>query len=251
MGLINLTTNLKSLRYGNDQLGGGNSGQPYIKVSIPEGFNDLQLSNNDFILRGGALAAKNSATDILRLGKMFADTKSPSGILFIAKQNLLSRTAVRTQASTGLLNEGVYTPLSTLAEAGLVAFGGHVNKQGLNPFAGIGTGGYSKGTYLQALAIQTINIGDSVENRLVQLFGYKIVPSSAYKRNALKDTNDVNTSSGDILITYKGGPGSILGVGKTNINIARTNNGGRLQTAYNPIELNPKQGGANFYNNRI
>jgi hypothetical protein len=49
VGLINLTTNLKSLRYGKDQLGGGYSGQPYIKASIPEGFNDLQLSNNDFI----------------------------------------------------------------------------------------------------------------------------------------------------------------------------------------------------------
>lgn len=244
--LVKMTTNLKSLRYGNDQLGGGNSGQPYIKASIPEGFNNLQTSNNDFILRGGALAAKNSATDVLRLGKMFTDTKSPNGALFVAKQNLLSRTAVRTQASTGLLNEGVYTPLSTLAEAGLVAFGTHVNKQGLNPFAGIGTGGYYDGTYLQALANQTINIGSPAENRLVQLFGYKILPSTAYKPNALKNTNDVNKSSKDILITYQGGPGSILGVGKTNINIARTNNGGALQTAYNPIEFNPKQGSTNF-----
>ena len=43
MGLIDLKTNLKSLRYGNDQLGGGNSGQPYIKTPIPEGFNNLLL----------------------------------------------------------------------------------------------------------------------------------------------------------------------------------------------------------------
>lgn len=248
MGLVNLSTNLKSLRYGNDQLGGGNSGQPYIKVPIPDGFNDLQLSNNDFILRGGALAIKNSAIDILRLGKMFIDTKSPSGILFIAKQNLLSRTAVRTQASTGLLNEGVYTPLSTLAEAGLVAFGGHVNKQGLNPFAGIGTGGYFKGTYLQALAIQTINIGDPAENRLVQLFGYKILlPSlTGIRRTELKNTNNINTSSEDILISYQGGPGSILGIGKTNINVARNNSGGLLQTNYDPVKFNPKMGTANF-----
>jgi len=242
VGLVNLTTNLKSLRYGKDQLGGGYSGQPYIKASIPEGFNNLQLSNNDFILRGGALAARNSATDVLRLGKMFTDTKSPNGVLFVAKQNLLSRTAVRTQASTGLLNEGVYTPLSTLAEAGLVAFGGHVNKQGLNPFAGIGSGGYYDGTYLQALAVQTINIGDPIENRLVQLFGYKIVPSTAYKPNVLKNTNDINKSSDDILITYQGGPGSILGAGKTNINIARTNSNGLLQTTYDPAKFNPKPG---------
>jgi hypothetical protein len=232
---------MKSLKYGNDQLGGGNSGQPYIKVPIPDGFNDLQLANNDFILRGGALTARDSATDVLRLGKMFADTKSPNGVLFIAKQNLLSRTAVRTQAS-GTPNGGIYTPLSTLAEAGLVAFGGHVNKQGLNPFAGIGAGGYYDGTYLQALKEQTINVGSSNENRLVQLFGYKVLPQNVYKPNALKDTNNVNKSSEDILITYQGGPGSILGVGKTNINIARTNNDGPLQTAYNPIKVSPKPG---------
>jgi hypothetical protein len=248
VGLVNLTTNLKSLRYGNDQLGGGNSGQPYIKASIPEGFNNLQTSNNDFILRGGALAARNSATDVLRLGKMFKDTKSPNGVLFVAKQNLLSRTAVRTQASTGLLNEGVYTPLSTLAEAGLVAFGTHVNKQGLNPFAGIGTGGYYDGTYLQALKSQTVNDAPSAGNRLVQLFGYKILLPylTGIRRDELKNTNNINTSSDNILITYQGGPGSILGVGKTNINVARTNNGGLFQTSYDPIKFNPKLGTANF-----
>jgi hypothetical protein len=244
MGLIDLKTNLKSLRYGNDQLGGGNSGQPYIQTPIPEGFNNLLLSSNDFILRGGALTAKNSALDISRLTKMFNDPKSINGQFFIAKQNLLSRTAVRTQAS-GILNEGIYTPLSTLAEAGLVGFGGHVNKQGLNPFAGVGSGGYYDGTYLQALANQTINIGESTENRLVQLFGFKIIDFQSPQRN-LKNTNNINTLSNNTLITYDGGPGSILGVGKTNINIARTNNGGLLQTIYNPNKFNPKLGTANF-----
>lgn len=245
MGLVNLKTNLKSLRYGKDQLGGGYSGQPYIQAPIPDGFNNLQLSNDDFILRGGALAARDSTTDVLRLGKMFADPKSPNGVLFIAKQNLLSRTAVRTQASTGLLNEGIYTPLSTLAQAGVIASGTHLNKQGLNPFAGVGTGGYYDGTYLQALANQTINIGESTENRLVQLFGFKIIDFQSPQRK-LKNTNNINTLSNNTLITYNGGPGSILGVGKTNINIARTNNGGLLQTIYNPNKFNPKLGTANF-----
>ena len=197
MGLVNLTTNLKSLRYGKDQLGGGYSGQPYIKASIPEGFNDLQTSNNDFILRGGALTARNSATDVLRLGKMFTDTKSPNGILFVAKQNLLSRTAVRTQASTGLLNEGVYTPLSTLAEAGLVAFGTHVNKQGLNPFAE--TGAYSNNSNLYGVKIKTTQ--PAAENRLVEIFNTK--------QNVANESINIRS--------YSGGPGSILGVGKTNI----------------------------------
>ena len=211
MGLVNLSTNLKSLRYGKDQLGGGYSGQPYIKASIPEGFNDLQLSNNDFILRGGALAARNSATDILRLGKMFKDTKSPNGILFIAKQNLLSRTAVRTQTS-GILNEGIYTPLSTLAEAGLVAFGGHVKKQGLNPFAG--TGAYSNNSSLYGVKIK--NNQPSAENRLVNLYQAQQINFTSKPFG-----NGVTLNKGNInVLSYTGGPDSILGLGNTNIRYA-------------------------------
>ena len=65
--------------------------------------------------------------------------KNPKGLLFTAKQNLLSRVSPKTEASFGLaygngtINAGVYTPLSTLAQAGVVAFGGHLEKQGLDP----------------------------------------------------------------------------------------------------------------------
>ena len=142
MPLIDLHTNLKDLKYGQDTPGGGSSNQPYIKspISVDASSTLYNYLGSDFLLRGGVLGAVlDSATDVVRLGKFFIDLKSPNGLLFTLKQNvLLSRTAVRTQASTGLLNEGVYTPLSTLAEAGLVAFGGHVNKQGLNPFAETG-----------------------------------------------------------------------------------------------------------------
>ena len=101
MGLIDLKTNLKSLKYGKDTIGGGYSGQPYIQTPIPDSFNDL-VPDEDFILRGGANAARDAATDVKRLTKMFIDTKSPNGILFIAKQNLLSQTAVRTQTTDGV-----------------------------------------------------------------------------------------------------------------------------------------------------
>jgi hypothetical protein len=213
MGLIDLKTNLKSLRYGNDQLGGGNSGQPYIQTPIPEGFNNLQLSSNDFILRGGALTAKNSALDISRLTKMFHDPKSINGQFFIAKQNLLSRTAVRTQAS-GILNEGIYTPLSTLAEARLVGFGGHVNKQGLNPFAG--SGAYSTNPNLYGVKVKNNQFIE--DNRLVSLYS-SINVGIPNRLNGFTLNNGVN------VLTYDGGPGSILGVGKTGIRYAseRTN----------------------------
>jgi len=218
MGLRDLRTDLKSLRYSGDTIGGGTSNQPYIKAKIPDGFNDLQDANNDFILRGGILAARDSAVDILRLGKMFIDTKSPSGLLFIAKQQLLSRIAVRTQTSGRLLNEGVYSPLNTLAQAGLVAFGGHLKKQGINPFAG--TGAYSNNNSLYGVRVKNTQPID--ENRLVRLAsGEKIT------------LNGITLNDGINVMTYSGGPGAPLGIGKTGIRYA----GAEQRTGENNVKF--------------
>jgi hypothetical protein len=207
MALINLTTNLKSLKFGNDQFDGGSSNQPYIQTPIPENTGEYGFLDLDFILRGGSKAVTDSLIDVKRLGKYFTDTKNPSGILFVAKQNLLSRIAVKTQAS-GLLNEGAYTPLSTLTQAGGNAFGLHVNKQGLNPFNGIG----SLRTYTdvinpelgEAFSIKSID-----KNRLVEL----------YKNN--QDFNSDTFVSNQVnILTYGGGPDSIIGIGNTNIRFA-------------------------------
>jgi hypothetical protein len=130
-------TALKSLKFGNDRPGGGSSNQPYIKNPIDRP--DTPTLNSDFLLRGGISAPLNALEDVARLTKYFFDFKNPSGILFTAKQNLLSRVSPKTEASFGLaygngtINAGVYTPLSTLAQAGVVAFGGHLEKQGLDP----------------------------------------------------------------------------------------------------------------------
>ena len=224
MGLIDLKTNLKSLRYGNDQLGGGNSGQPYIKAPIPEGFNNLQLASSDFILRGGILAPLDAAKDISRLTKMFIDTKSPNGLFFIAKQNLLSRTAVRTQTS-GILNEGIYTPLSTLAEAGLVGVGGHVLKQGLNPFAG--SGAYSNNPNLYGVKVKNNQFIE--DNRLVRLYQAQQVnqkPDPLFSKGVTLNKGSIN------VLSYTGGPGSILGIGNTNIRYADGQQTGKANYKY-------------------
>jgi hypothetical protein len=202
MGLINLKTNLKSLKYGQDTLGGGSSGQPYVQNSIPEGFNDLG-PRQDFILRGGSTTAKSTAEDIKRLTKMFADTKSPSGVLFVAKQQLLSRTAPRTQTS-GILNEGTYLPLNTLTQAGVIAIGGHLNRQG-DPFSE--TGAYANNENLYGVKVKSNpnDPGGSIENnRLVKIYNEK---------QTVKNSNPN-------IITYTGGPGSNLGQGLTNIRFA-------------------------------
>jgi hypothetical protein len=227
MGLIDLKTDLKSLRYGNDRVYGGNSGQPYITSNIPDDISPY-IGTTDFLLRGGINVVRDSATDVLRLGKMFADIKSPNGLLFIAKQQLLSRTSVRTQTS-GLLNEGSYSPLNTLAEAGLVAFGGHLNKQGINPFAD--TGAYANNENLYGVKVKPTQPPE--ENRLAEL-----LRGSYQQRSINYDGDRVVLNNGINIMTYVGGPGSTLGIGKTGIRYSPTS---QTPLTKFPNTINPTQ----------
>jgi hypothetical protein len=285
MGLINLRTNLKDLKFGNDESGGGSSKQPFIQTRIPATDEPLQTNisanaslnvsvNNlgqslpnilgsaaigagggalfgggvgaivgagvglglgiagaietndfsvgvkadaslkfpvagtggpDFLLRGGLLLPNIIANDAARLTKYFASTE---GVLFSVKQNLLSRLAVKTQASPILLNEGIYTPISTLSQVVGNAFGLHVNKQGLNPFGGfLGLTTYSDVIKDKILPEET--------NRLIQLTNDKI-------SSGLDDVN---------ILSYGGGPNSFLGIGKTNISFATGNTGAPLKVS--------------------
>jgi hypothetical protein len=212
MGLINLTTDLKSLRYGKDRIGGGDSGQPYIKSNIPDDLSPY-IGTQDYINRGGIRVVRDSATDVLRLGRMFADTKSPNGIFFISKQNLLSRTAVRTQTS-GVLNEGSYSPLNTLAQAGVVAFGSHLNKQG-DPFAD--SGAYSTNENLYDVKVTPTETNPKTDkNRLINLL-------VANQQQISKKVNGITLNNPGInVMTYPGGPGSDLGIGNTTIKYSAT-----------------------------
>jgi len=280
MGLINLRTNLKDLKFGNDESGGGSSKQPFIQTRIPATDEPLQTSpsltgNNiaqglgsialsagtgaaigsiigpagtiagaiagtgiglagaistqdfslglriptagtggpDFLLRGGLLLPNIIANDTVRLTKYFASTE---GILFSVKQNLLSRLAVKTQTSPKLLNDGIYTPISTLSQVVGNAFGLHVNKQGLNPFTD--TGAYSTNERLYGVKVTPGQI--QADNRLVNLWGAKIAldpnklfPESKFLKDNISDDRLT-------LLSYGGGPDSFLGIGKTNIRLA-------------------------------
>lgn len=202
--LINLKTNLKSLKYGGDRPGKGNSGQPFIQSKIPDSSFLGTISGPDSIFRGGTSgAAKSSIIDVNRLKLWF---QQPVNSLFIDKQNLLSRTAAPAQGGTKqapkLLNEGVYTPLSTLAQAGVISIGGHLNKQGINPFAGIGSP-YTPSLYLDKVK-ESNQINNYKDNRLYNLY----------------ETHITEKNPNPNIISYNGGPGSILGVGKTDIKFA-------------------------------
>ena len=265
MGIVNLTTNLKSLRYGKDRQGGGNTNQPYVKTPLPgnpnlpfDAQNDLsdigRTGGPDFLLRGGTLLPNLVLRDASRLAKMFFDFRSPSGPLFIAKQNILSLSNVNSEAgyevfkqqtrdrsgnffqrlgssiSTFIknnvaLNLGIYTPLGTIASAATNPLGIHLNKQGLNPFKQTtkgspdGNGVLGLPTYLNVIATPS-NLGPKS----------RLLPLSA---NVYSSTNP----SDGILYKYSGGPGATLGVGQTKIEIAKDSEGAYLRTTQDKSSL--------------
>ena len=100
-----------------------------------------------------------------------------------------------------------------MAEAGLVAFGGHVNKQGINPFAD--TGAYSNNENLYGVKVKPSQ--NLEENRLYQL------TKAAWQGTSFPyDGNNVVLNNGINVMTYTGGPGSNLGVGNTGIRYSLT-----------------------------
>jgi hypothetical protein len=193
-------TVLKSLKFGNDRPGGGDSGQPYIKNPIDRP--NTPALNSDFLLRGGISAPLNALEDVARLTKYFFDFKNPSGLLFTAKQNLLSRTAVKTEASYGAayngggVNEGIYTPLSTLAQAGVVAFGGHLNKQGLDP-TGTFTGAIADSNIVK-LKQAGLNVSELSEGPVLAINRYQDI---AYNNN--REDKNFEDPESPLFISYK------------------------------------------------
>ena len=245
MALIDLlnsnSTNLKNLKFGYDRAEGGSSNQPYIETPINIKLSNLGFLSTDFLIRGGIPGAPLAAVnDVIRLGKYFTDTKSPNGLLFIAKQLVLSRIAVQTQASGLLLNGGIYTPLSTLGQAGLGFLGTHLNKQGLNP---IPNSFLSLPTYQDALHP---NLLDRVSNALK-----RINPFTSYANIIKVTSNDVDNrliriydekykkelgvfGGRETVYRYGGGPSSVLGIGFTRIKFATDRaSGDSLRTGIN------------------
>jgi hypothetical protein len=166
MPLLDLKTDLKSLKYGQDRPDGGSSKQPYIKTdinTIDRGFNQLRLNKFDEgLIRGGVIGSTNAAvTDTLRIGKFLTDV--PKGPLFIVKQvglqlsnpRLESKQVKADRATTGggfLTNavnfvanvagkiENAVGPtriynlgVNTLAQIPINHIGGHVVRHGFLP----------------------------------------------------------------------------------------------------------------------
>ena len=242
MGLLiklkNGDTQLKSLKFGKDQPGGGDSNQPFIQKSIDQDSKNPAFYN-DFILRGGIEAPLSAAEDVARLTKYFFNFNNPSGLLFTAKQNILSRSGTKTEASRGAaylgggLNEGAYTPLSTLAEAGVGFLGIHLNKQGIDPTGLIPS--LSIKNYQDAIK-QNQLIGPFIpeNNRLTQLTS---LISQSRSENNFSFVKGYGLNVGNSVVSYTGGPDSVIGVGTTYVKFATDNADVPLKT------LTPKPAG--------
>ena len=242
MGLLiklkNGDTQLKSLKFGKDQPGGGDSNQPFIKKSIEQDSKNPAFYN-DFILRGGIEAPLSAAEDVARLTKYFFNFNNPSGFLFTAKQNILSRSGTKTEASRGAaylgggLNEGVYTPLSTLAEAGVGFLGIHLNKQGIDPTGLIPS--LSIKNYQDAIKQnQLIGPFRPDSNRLTSLS--TLIPENRSVNN-FSFVKGYGLNVGNSVVSYTGGSDSVIGIGTTNIKFATDNADVPLKT------LTPKPAG--------
>ena len=246
MPLVNRTTNLKSLRYGSDRRDQGSSNQPYVTTPIPDG-KGPGLGDVDFLLRGGSLLPASVVNDVSRLTQMMFDFKSPNGLLFSVKQNALSRSGVNIKAQ-GVsssrvgspnrlpLNNGIYLPTSTLAQAAVNPLGGHLLKQGINPFAStndiandnsLSTGFGGLFPLAQPIYLNTIaqnerqNSNEPGTSRLIQF-------TNAFIKDGVRKPDNPGryvVQEATELFSYSGGPGSTLGVGKTRISISKDRTG--------------------------
>jgi len=241
MPLIDLKTNLKSLKYGNDQPGGGSSDQPYIKVDInnvDSGFNRFRMTKfDDGFIRGGIVGAANAAiTDTFRIGKFLTDL--PKGPLWIAKQVGLQLSNPKLEARTvntgigfidniankinskfGIGPTRIYNlGINTIAQVPVNALGIHFNRHGLLPVQDENT---------KYLAVVTANNKEdnSKNNRLV---GYvntllnkpfkPVKPASGLLQSLLSiipGGSNFITPQQQTIDSYVGGPNSVYGIGRT------------------------------------
>jgi hypothetical protein len=174
---------------------------------------------------------------------MFFDLKSPTGVLFTTKQNVLSRTSVETEGikyALGL-NQGEYLPTSTIAQAGVGFTGTHLNLFGINPVDGIikyenivldnNLLENNTSTVSANPSITSLNSGISQLNSFIFNSPLNLLSPSQtenkYSNRLLKfwDESQISENNTGFLYSYSGGPGSILGFGNTNIKIStqRTN----------------------------
>ena len=251
MPLIDYQTRFTKLKYGRDRFGeredDNSSRQPYIKSQIPDEYLG-KTGGDDFLLRGGTLVPKVVGQDLSRMTKLLFGRGNVKGPLFIAKNNMLSLTNVNSgagvkswqppKAETALgdffqnlattiadavpLNQGIYSPLNTLASVAGSPIGARFVKQGYDPTLATNPDDpFSFGSNPNG------NLPLALPTYLRTMFPNGAAPSSDDSLTRMTGLleGQLNTSNySDPFLSYSGGPGAFLGIGKTNIKVAKGSN---------------------------
>jgi hypothetical protein len=257
MPLIDLKTNLKNIKFGNDQPGYGSSGLPFIQVGIPKDplivrnpavqglrgefipiYRPGTTGNYDYPIRGGSADFNiglqtytiSSQVDQIRIKRFF---ESAEGKSFIQKQIGLQLSNPKMETANTLFGIGQEVPLpgllentrvynkglNTLAQVGAMGSGAHAVRHGTIPF-----NPFQK-NYYATVNQQNIE-GDAAAtnvNRLVILSRLKLNQStnpivSSQGFASAERINALGISlNKNILFQYLGGPGSVYGVGNTTV----------------------------------
>jgi hypothetical protein len=222
MPLVDLKTNLKSIKYGLDRPNMGSSKEPFITKPIPD---ERPVDIPDFILRDGAL--RRGFEDVSRLTQLFTTVR---GLRFIANTNLLAAQNPKIPGAP----RNLYLPTSTIAQVGVNAIGTHLNLLGETPIdlpstpINIGNFSFNIGGNTYYTEYKN-NFSQPEDNRLVILSRKKIglEKDSGSKFSKILRVNDLNATKygialfNDRLISnYLGGPGA--GITGLNTSINRT-----------------------------
>jgi hypothetical protein len=218
MGLINLRTNLKSLRFGNDTQGGGASGLPYIQTGLPEDspageyLASIARNSADWPLRGGQYWTVASTEDTVRVSRFLTDF--PKGTTFTTKQVQLQKSnpKIETGGLASRLNTQTYNlNANLLAQVLEQGSGIHIPRAGANANELGPDNPQAKYEYI-------VSHKDTDQNRLVSLYNTKInTDTTGLSLDATVAKLGISAFDDNILFDYVGGPDSTYGDGNTTI----------------------------------
>ena len=223
----------KSIPYGNDRPGGGNSQQPFEQFPLPENaapatleFYELNKVGNDYPLRGGSSInyVSNFGNPLPLAGKYDRDRiskflKTSQGNIFLAKQKKLQFANPKMEVGevsipfgqpVGNISPGgieytrVYNERSLLEQVKVQGSGLHYDRIGnklINPYF-----------YTYEYTVKNKSASD---NRLYNLYKTKI-SKDFYENQSTTYQLGISTLD-NLLFEYNGGPGSSGGDGTTTI----------------------------------
>ena len=225
--------NSKDNKYDKDIRGGGYSGQPWQKATVPQTLDQLnslttEALSLDYPIRGGSYSELAARADFARIDAFLLSY--PGGRAFLDKQKGLqfSNPLIESGRSGGDVNTRVYSDgrnlMTQVADSGT---GFHYPQSGktLNELT------YDQNKYEYIVASKPTE-----QNRLVTLYNLKInpePPTSGVSTTALN--LGINTNIPGNLFFYSGGPSSVYGLGQTLIQRAKNSRGGFISTNEAPL----------------